>query len=75
MIIDNNPITRTTSETHPMKPNWTELVKIQQEAPGISTYWLKFIDPDLNNTPDMVKQQFRSVQMLMIMIASGIQFG
>ena len=58
MIIDNNPITRTTSETHPMKPNWTELVKIQQEAPGISTYWLKFIDPDLNNTYTFKPGQF-----------------
>jgi NAD(P)H-flavin reductase len=28
-----------------MKPMWAELVDVVSEAPGVSTYWLKFNDP------------------------------
>lgn len=31
--------------TKPMTPYWAEIVNIQTEAPGIATYWLRFIDP------------------------------
>lgn len=30
--------------THPMLPHWAEIVEIKNEAPGISTYWLRFQD-------------------------------
>jgi NAD(P)H-flavin reductase len=29
-----------------MTPHWAELVDIHPEAPGVSTYWLKFKDPE-----------------------------
>ncbi len=31
--------------TKPMMPYWAEIVSIQTEAPGIATYWLRFLDP------------------------------
>jgi len=35
------------SPSNPMTTQWAELVDIQPETPGISTYWLRFTDPDL----------------------------
>jgi len=29
----------------PMKPHWTTLMEVVEEAPGVSTYWLQFNDP------------------------------
>lgn len=37
------------SPTAPMQPYWTEIVEIVREAPGVSTYWLQFLDPDLQD--------------------------
>jgi len=31
--------------TRPMLPYWAEIVNITPEAPGITTYWLRFLDP------------------------------
>lgn len=31
--------------TRPMQPYWAEIVEIKNEAPGIATYWLRFLDP------------------------------
>ncbi len=42
--------TLTISPSNPMTPHWAELVDIQPEAPGISTYWLRFTDPDLQES-------------------------
>ena len=42
--------TLTKSPSNPMTPHWAELVDIQPEAPGISTYWLRFTDPDLQES-------------------------
>jgi NAD(P)H-flavin reductase len=30
-----------------MQPHWAKIIQIQPEAPGVSTYWLKFLDPGL----------------------------
>ena len=46
MTISTNPITAAKCESHPMMPIWAELLEIQDEAPGVSTYWLKIKDPD-----------------------------
>jgi NAD(P)H-flavin reductase len=35
------------SPSAPMQPYWAEIAKIVHEAPGVSTYWLKFLDPVL----------------------------
>jgi NAD(P)H-flavin reductase len=35
------------SPSAPMQPYWAEIKEIVEEAPGVSTYWLKFLDPTL----------------------------
>ena len=35
------------SPAAPMQPYWAEITDIVHEAPGVSTYWLKFLDPEL----------------------------
>jgi NAD(P)H-flavin reductase len=35
------------SASAPMQPYWAEISEIVQEAPGVATYWLKFLDPHL----------------------------
>lgn len=35
------------SPAEPMLPFWAEIVEITPEAPGVSTYWLQFLDPAL----------------------------
>ena len=35
------------SPTQPMQPYWAEITEIVHEAPGVSTYWLQFLDPSL----------------------------
>jgi NAD(P)H-flavin reductase len=35
------------SPDQPMEPYWAEIIKIQPEAPGVSTFWLRFLDPNL----------------------------
>jgi NAD(P)H-flavin reductase len=42
----------------PMTPQWAEIVEIQQEAPGVSTYWIKFGDPILRDTYSFKPGQF-----------------
>ncbi len=33
----------------PMQPYWAEISEIVREAPNVSTYWLKFLDPTLQD--------------------------
>jgi NAD(P)H-flavin reductase len=33
-------------KTRPMSPEWADLIDIQSEAPGVSTYWLRFQTPE-----------------------------
>ena len=35
------------SPSEPMQAYWAEIVEIMREAPNVSTYWLKFLDPGL----------------------------
>ncbi len=58
MTIDIKPITEKKCESHPMMPNWAQLVNIQQEAPGIATYWLKFLDEEFQNLYSFKPGQF-----------------
>ncbi len=43
------PLVSPSCHSHPMMPHWAELVDIQPEAPGVSTYWLKFYDPNIQS--------------------------
>jgi NAD(P)H-flavin reductase len=42
----------------PMLPNWAKIVKIEQEAPGVKTYWLKFTDPKIQKEFSFKPGQF-----------------
>ena len=42
----------------PMLPNWAEIVKIEQEAPGVNTYWLEFTDPIIQENYSFQPGQF-----------------
>jgi NAD(P)H-flavin reductase len=37
------------SPSAPMQPYWAEIMDIVREAPGVSTYWLQFLDPALRD--------------------------
>lgn len=45
MTVLTTPISTSSCRSHTMTPNWAELVEVKQEAPGVSTYRVKFVDP------------------------------
>lgn len=51
------------SASQPMEPYWAEIVKIQPEAPGVSTFWLKFQDPALQAGYQFSPGQFNMLFM------------
>jgi NAD(P)H-flavin reductase len=48
----------TDCDSNPMLPSWAEITKIEEEAPGVKTYWLKLLDPDLRKTYSFKPGQF-----------------
>lgn len=46
------------SAARPMQPYWAEVVEIQPEAPGVSTYWLRFLDSSLHASYRFLPGQF-----------------
>jgi NAD(P)H-flavin reductase len=50
MTVQAKPLVAPSCHSHPMIPHWAELVEIQPEAPGVSTYWIKFQDPVIQET-------------------------
>jgi NAD(P)H-flavin reductase len=46
-----------------MTPNWAELVEIKQEAPGVSTYRVKFIDPVIGESYFFKPGQFNMLSV------------
>lgn len=58
------PIQTTTCHSqHPMTPLWAELVDVQAEAPGISTYWLKFKEEGIRESYSFEPGQFNILSM------------
>jgi len=51
------------SPTEPMQPYWAEITEIVHEAPGVSTYWLQFIDPGLREGFHFKAGQFNMVSV------------
>src|SRR5512135_3141842 len=49
------------SPTAPMQPYWAEISEIVREAPAVSTYWLKFLDPTLHEGFHFKAGQFNMV--------------
>jgi NAD(P)H-flavin reductase len=41
-----------------MLPNWAELVRIEEEAPRVKTYWIKFTDPKMQKSYTFQPGQF-----------------
>lgn len=39
--------TQAVDTSHPMLPYWAEITRIEPEAPGIATYWLRFENPSV----------------------------
>lgn len=46
------------SAARPMQPYWAEVVEIQPEAPGVGTYWLRFLDSSLQTSYRFLPGQF-----------------
>ena len=51
------------STSEPMLPYWAEIVKIKPEAPGIFTYWLKFLDEGLRKRYSFKPGQFNMLSV------------
>jgi NAD(P)H-flavin reductase len=51
------------SPTAPMQPYWAEIIDIVREAPGVSTYWLQFLDPVLRDGFRFKAGQFNMVSV------------
>jgi len=51
------------SPTQPMQPYWAEITEIVHEAPGVATYWLQFLDPDLREGFHFKAGQFNMVSV------------
>jgi NAD(P)H-flavin reductase len=49
------------SPSEPMLPFWAKIHEIVHEAPGVSTYWLEFLDPDLHQGFQFKAGQFNMV--------------
>lgn len=56
VLTSTKPITDCTSDL--MLPNWAKIVRIEKEAPGVNTYWLKFIDPKIQEAYSFKPGQF-----------------
>ena len=56
VLTTTKPITDCTSD--PMLPNWAKIVKIENEAPGVNTYWLQFTDPKVQEAFSFQPGQF-----------------
>jgi NAD(P)H-flavin reductase len=56
LLTNTKPITDCSSD--PMLPNWAEITKIEEEAPRVKTFWLKFDDPDLGKDFSFKPGQF-----------------
>ena len=56
VLTTTKPITLCTPD--PMLPNWAEILKVELEAPGVNTYWLKFADPEIQKGYSFKPGQF-----------------
>jgi NAD(P)H-flavin reductase len=51
------------SHKSPMLPFWAEINEITSEAPGISTYWLRFLDEQIQSSYSFMPGQFNMLYM------------
>jgi NAD(P)H-flavin reductase len=60
-MITTNAKSQAISPSEPMLPFWAEIREIVREAPGVSTYWLEFLDPNLQKEFNFKAGQFNMV--------------
>jgi len=63
MSVQTLQITSAITPTQPMAPHWAEIDEIQIEAPGVSTYWLRFTNPALREGYTFSPGQFNILTM------------
>jgi NAD(P)H-flavin reductase len=63
MITNMAPTSMALTATKPMLPYWAEIVSIQPEAPGIATYWLRFLDPAVRDGYSFRPGQFNMLYL------------
>ena len=51
------------SAAKPMQPYWAEVEEIQPEAPGVGTYWLRFLDGTLQSSYRFQPGQFNMLSL------------
>lgn len=51
------------SPSAPMQPYWAEITEVVREAPAVSTYWLKFLDPNLQEGFHFKPGQFNMISV------------
>ena len=56
VLTTTKPVTDCNSDL--MLPNWAEILKIEVEAPGVKTYWVKFSDPEVQKDFSFKPGQF-----------------
>src|SRR5512137_1695047 len=62
-MIQTNGRPHAISPSAPMQPYWAEITDIVREAPGVSTYWLQFVDPALQKGFHFKAGQFNMVSV------------
>jgi NAD(P)H-flavin reductase len=50
-------------EDHLLQPDWAEVVKIGPEAEGVSTFWLRFTDPEVQKRYHFAPGQFNMLYL------------
>lgn len=50
-----------TCQSNPMIPKWAEIIKIEDEAPQVKTFWLKFVDQEVQETYTFRAGQFNKL--------------
>ena len=63
MITNIAPQTSAVTNSRPMRPHWAEISEIEAEAPGIATYWLRFLDPALSKGYTFQPGQFNMLYL------------
>ena len=58
-----SPAPAVVREDELLRPSWAEIVDIKQEAEGISTYWLDFVDQELQNNFRFQPGQFNMLYL------------
>ena len=65
------PQTTTFHSQQPMKPHWAELLEVENEAPGVYTFWIRFKDQALQDNYFFEPGQFNMLSDQAARMAAG----